>query len=403
MDYTILKTFYKDIKNSPINEIKNIIYNFIDKYSVFCDEYLGEGYFGKVTTPMFGPTIKVIYSKSEMNVCTAVKQAKYTEGQFRTHINKDAIFFISDRSMTSESIILFMISKLWFEKRSPHLPLLLGIDVCKTSDPYSISRIVIERHGAIPWHNGIRKQTIMKSNIIDNFCDQKGDIITDLSTVKSLLEYIQMYKYNDNLMIKLPNDQKVYLPDLIDYMYISFAHTDYILQKELGLTLSDQHAANIYIHWLSKKSYVGDRNISNLHTIYYQIGNNKYIKCNTYGILIKIGDVGTSVMVPRENVYIIGDSVMSNTMFTSSSMKKFNTPKPSYNDMFLNIITIMPIEVLLKTSVFKLFMKKPYSYTSFHPTQPNTIDSLKMLNDEVFKPYVTSLPSNLNDCFVVNF
>jgi hypothetical protein len=186
-----------------------------------------------------------------------------------------------------------------------HLPLLLAYGTCSKSN--MIDRIITLRHG-LPepieidmtgkiyneqplWHKPHKDPIeIVKNNI---------------ATLRELFTYIH-YKKNKDGTVKLPNGEICNVPELYDYMCISYLATHELLTVN-NIMPSDMHGGNIFIHWLNDNSHYGDKNIKNLKEIVYKVGK-KYYKIKTFGFVIILGDVGTFVIPVKKDVIIVGQA-----------------------------------------------------------------------------------------------
>jgi hypothetical protein len=402
MGDTAVKKFYDIIKKSDTKTIKEEFMNFLYQYTYYCDEYLGEGFFGRVSTPNFGPTVDVLIGDSYMTLPTAVKQLKHLDGKFNIYEQDDKLYMVSEKTLTSEMIMLYMISKLWYDERTPHLPFLLGVDSCGGGDSGLISKIVIERHGIITWFNQIKKPTILRDRFKTPYWLTRQNHLSNMATLDDLFLFCVLNRESET-KITLPNDKTVHVPDLLDYLFISYLHTAHILYKDLHLILSDQFTKNIFVHWLGKFSQMGKTNIGDVKNIYYQIGKDKYIKCETYGILLKLGDLGTCVMKPRDNVYVIGD--VYNQDKHIKDFKKYDSYVASYTEMFMNIVGgTFPPEILTKTRVWKLYQKAPFNTITDlgAPIDIALPTELEVLNADEFKDMMVNKVSKDANNIVVS-
>jgi hypothetical protein len=402
MEDTTVKKFYDIMKKSDNKTIKEEFKKFINEYTYYCDEFLGEGFFGRVTTPNFGPVVNVFIGNSFVSLPTAVKQLKHPDGKFSIYEQDGKLYMVSEKTLTSEMIMLYMVSKLWYDERTPHLPFLLGVDSCGDIDSGFISKIVTERHGIMSWFNGLEKPIILRDRFKTPFWLTRQNHVSNMATLDDLFLFCLLNRESET-KITLPNGKTVYIPDLLDYLFISYVHTAHILYKDLHLILSDQHSTNIFIHWLGKFSRMGKTDMSNVDRIYYQIEKDKYIKCDTYGILLKLGDLGTCVMKPRDDVYVIGDVYDQDKHI--KDFRKYDSYVASYIDMFMNIVGgTFPQGVISKTRVWKLCQKAPFNTITYLGTPVDVMlpTELEVLNADVFKDMVVDKVSKDANNIVVS-
>lgn len=377
MDKLSYSHIYNIIYKGKIDEIEQNVLGFLDKYATYCDQVLGEGYFGKVYISNFGQSVTIATKNMLIPLPAVIKQAKNVESFVIKKID-DKLYIYSQNGITTEALILFLISKLWYDSLNPHTPFILGIEKC-TQIPNTLSKIVIERQGwfdkmSIP--NMLYRPMMLHRTSIDTFFATLYD-----------LYYYCITTMQKNMHVKLVNGIDVYLPDLLDNLFISYMHTSYIIRNKLGIILNDQHQHNIFIHWISKNSYIGEKSMKDVEYIYYEIDKNKYIKINTYGLLLKLGDLGTSIVIPNKNVYIIGDIIDVNDLKNVEIYNDLMT----YDDMFLNMKINLPQNVLEKTKIYKLFTQTPFNDISIYGRHDKIIpNELNVLNTDIYKDMLVS-------------
>ncbi len=126
-DFDIVQFIKKSDFETIKGELLNKIYN-----NSYCTEKLGEGYFGKVYSPVIGKQEKVETNGKTISLPIVVKEIqdpRNTEDIFIEQINKK-IYIYSPNNITMEAIILSYTNKLWHKKLSPHLPFMIGYSCC---------------------------------------------------------------------------------------------------------------------------------------------------------------------------------------------------------------------------------------------------------------------------------
>ena len=348
--YNKLVTF---IKQSPINKIKKELENKL-KEDNMCDKFLGKGFAGSVKISSVGSTYDVKINNKKINVPIVIKESNIDENIDLTIIKGD-LFISQARNIAIEAIILSYLRKIWDKSINPHLPLLVGYSKCDDKTKSPIDKIITERHGLdkelqikIP---GFYEEPMWHKSKID---PNKLIYKTNLATLGELFKYIDIKKNGENVI--LPNYGKCNIVELCDYLTISYLMTDILLQK-YNITMTDMHSANIFIHWLNKNSYMGNKNISKTKYIYYKY-KNKYLKIKTFGLLLKIGDVGTFIINPKPKVFIAGQAYDIKKSFSIvKTVSKMQTCQ-----WFLGQFgRLLPHKLYSKTIAFKILSTYPYT------------------------------------------
>ena len=278
------------INRSNLEEIKNNLLNilFNNKY---CNKILGSGISGIVFEQKTNKYIKIKSSlNNKIKIYIVKKYNKNINNNIIFDIQKDQLYMYGI-SLLFDILILIYIRILWNEKKSIHLPLMLGYSIC--SDNYDDIEIILEK-------NGLKKDIKIKLNkdVIYYNNKYKNRIIT----LQDLLEYIYIFYDDKTKKIKVPNNIECDITLLIDYITISIIHTYNVLFKN-NIYVRDMHFNNIFIYWLNKNSYLDDINLKDIKYVYYKNKNN-IIKIETFGLIIKIGDVGHFFMKPRKDIII---------------------------------------------------------------------------------------------------
>jgi len=287
----IKKSNLDDIKDNLFNNVKN------DKY---CNKILGKGLLGEVNYPNISKYMKVkTSSNTKIKVPIVVKKSN-NNGEIHFDIIDNILYIYGYLSIFLEILILSYIKQLWLNKKSVHLPLLVGYSFCENTI------IITEKHGLK--NNFIKEldHIYHSTKLFHPNRDKISKFNENISTIYQLLEYIYLFYDKDKMSIKLPNDIECNIIELLDYLSISYITTIKMLYDN-NIYTQDMHSKNIFIHWLNKKSYLDDQYVGDIESLYYK-HNKKYIKINTFGLILKIGDVGSFIIKPRDDILILGQA-----------------------------------------------------------------------------------------------
>lgn len=295
-----MKNIINFIKNNNINDIKknlsNIIYNVNN-----CDKILGSGNFGVVLKQGNNNNYMLSIKKNKIKVPLIIKdQLNDNDIQFNLNIINNVLYINGVNSITTEALILMYIRKLWL--KTVNLPLILTFGTC--INPNMINRICTIKYG-------LSKELVLNlENKVYNDLEiwNKNYIYNPFfkSHINNLYDLLQYIKYSRNMdgSVVLPNGIKCNISELVDNILISYFITYYLLNIN-NVYPSDLHAKNIFIHWLNKKSYYKTKNIQNIEEVFYFI-NKKYYKIKTFGFVIILGDLGTSIVKIKNNILLVG-------------------------------------------------------------------------------------------------
>jgi hypothetical protein len=361
------------IENSKLEKIIEELPNMLYDTSTFCDKIIGQGMMGQVYIPGNGSTAPAIKLGNRYIELPIVIKRANVPNYFSIKIIDDKLYIWAYRNLTTELLILIYTNQLWYEKRSPNLPLMLGWGLCKSCDcnmrsnenpsnenpstndeKILINHIITERHGLDKeieikldgyyedpiWHPN-QKNNIFKSNI---------------ATLRSLITYLLFTNHDDRS--RLPNGIEVNIVKLLDQLTIQYLVTHSMLSRN-NITIADMHSDNLFIHWLNEKSYMGDEMIGRAKYIIYEYQKGKYIKVKTYGLLLKIGDVGGSIVRPRKNVYILGQANELETNY--HIVDQIITPNNGAHWFLYFYRSNLPLRLAEKTLAYKILSKYPYS------------------------------------------
>lgn len=117
------------------------------------------------------------------------------------------------------------------------------------------------------------------------------------------------------------------------------------------------HPGNMFIHWLNKNSYMHDQYIGNVEYIYYGIAN-KYYKIKTFGAILKISDVGSSIVHPRSDLYIVGEG---NDLEKTNGIVQTITKFPQYYNFLHAIARILPVDIFDQTIIHQIRSSYPFN------------------------------------------
>lgn len=305
--YRKYKTKVAQLKNSPqLSIVRLITHGTFDTIlemlptaldnTQYCDQLLGSGVVGKVISIGVGNSFTLRLNKRLVQIPVVVKlDTIQNDGFFQMEIINDTLYIYAYNNATTEIIILSYLNLMWLKELTPHLPLMVGFSICN-----QVRRIITEQQGLtapieIP-------QNYFISDGLQIITPNYAPIVsTRLVTLGDLFQWIA-YQGKGNV-VTLPNSLTVDIAQLWDYLLISYIHTIMLLPK---IVLLDMHLENIFIHWINKFSYCGYRSLAKLTDIFYQINNQKYLKISTYGILLKLGDIGSCIYRPRSSVIVVG-------------------------------------------------------------------------------------------------
>jgi hypothetical protein len=389
------------IKKSNINKIKEELPNILFDDKTYCDKIIGQGMMGEVIVSKIGNTTNLKTNGMTINVPVVIKKS-HIDGDFDMKIIDNDLYVYGYKNITTEAILLLYMLDLWHKKLSPHLPIIVGYGSCakqntsfneigeKPKPPQSkviINKIITERQGL----DEQIKIKIKNDNFNEGVFWHPGPdyefFESNMATMNDLLTYINLFREND--IISLPNSESCNIIKLCDYIAISFLHTYEILSAH-NITLFDMHPGNIFIHWLNKKSYMGNMYIGDIKNIIYKF-DDKFIKIKTHGFIIKIGDVGSSIVHPKKDVYILGQG--NDLDKTYPIVKQLIKPNISPHDFLYNFIYMLPTSLHQKTMAYKILSKYPYSEMRW-PSLP-----LKLVNDQLT---ASEMLEKFDDYFIKN-
>lgn len=383
----------KTIKESVIHEIASL--------TRVCQEKIGEGYFGKVYAPVI-PNVGMVKLKNNnyAYMAVAVKELMHN-GTFDFVEEGKTLYLYSDRELTCEGIILYFVSKFWYESKLPYAPFLISVHKCVDENTMSlIDHLVMERHGILGNVSVQSKGMGILTNGV------KHDFSNKLETFYHLLEVgLSTCDNNYNFTIDMGDNKVSFnLVDMIDNILLHvLIYMDYC--NEHGLTLMDQHLNNIFISWTGyDNKMVGEKSMLPVKNIYYKINKNEHIEAPIKNIIPKIGDVGSSVLKLRDDLWIIADLLTKDRI--PNLKKMLDKYVPSYVLLLEGIKNTVPYDLFSKTIVKNIYddndvIRNNYSVITAY-VELDKFPTEKTLLKKYFSKYlVSSVPKDDETVFIV--
>jgi hypothetical protein len=347
----------KFLKKSKKEDIKNELYNII-KNNDYCPNILGEGHFGIAYVPEVNKTMSFIHGKIKLNLPIVIKERKSNENPDMyadIDIIDKKLYISGYDNITTEALILMFVRQIYH--KTVHLPLILAYGVC--SKLKIIDRIITYKHGLDEIYE--KDLTGKIYNEAQLWHKPKYEITykfkNSLSTLKELFGYIHYNKNKDGTIDLLNGIKNCNVSELFDYISISYLATHHLL-TENNIIPSDMHAGNIFIHWLNDNSYYNNKSIKNISEIIYKV-NKKFYKIKTFGFVIILGDLGTSIVKIKEDVYIIGQiwDIKNNYKLIKQRLK----PEHTNIDFIEWNKDLLNLNEYKKKIAYKIFSEEPYS------------------------------------------
>lgn len=388
---------YNLLTKGKHDDIEKNILNEIYKVATYCTQIIGEGAFGRVSVPSVGPFLAVRIGEEIVVLPLVVKESKHNGFIYVDKLEKHLIISSSD-DLTCEALMLFILSKDWYKGYNLHLPFLLGMGACK-SNIKGITHIMLEKCGLdqkIVWIDHFK----FVGNPIT--LEYPQNRTSSLSTIGQLIDYINV-NIGQDLMCKLPNNSVIHVPDFLDSMFIFYLHTSNYLWEKYKMTLGDQHVDNLFVHWINKTSRCGKIKLDNLQTITYDIGNNKFLRIDTHGILFKIGDVGICTMCVQDDVIIVGNLTNGERL---KEVLNYKTKKYCFWEYILNMYSFCPClvaetimaKILKKYNIGTKCVERLGIKMEFLNDIPSEND---ILNDELYDKFKVTKPNENETNFTV--
>ena len=384
------------IKTNTTENIKKKLLNILKNDTEYCDIILGKGMMGEVYVSSVGKFMDINVENEIINIYVAIKKANAI-GTFDMKTIDNILYIYSYKDLTCEAIILEYMSEIWRKGLTPHLPLMVGYGTCD-NDKSIINKLIIEKHGLEKNIkvdiNGVHISPIFHPD--SEYNSKNPEYQTQMTTLADIFRYILMCEKNGKMI--LPNGQKCNVSKLCDYLAISYLHT-YHLLAENKILLHDMHPRNVFLHWLNNKSYMGNKNISNIKYIQYEIGKGKYLKMKTYGIILKIGDVGGCIVQPKKDIYILGQAVDLDKTYVL--IKDLMDPRLGIG-FFYYFKNNLPHNIYQQTIINKIISTYPYSELALGKVPYELLDKMESPLDILnkFISYITSGIKELDDIIV---
>ena len=366
------------IKNNDIDIIEKELLSKMTNQT-YCDNILGRGTYGDVYVSQVGSTMDIVTStKQKINMHIVVKKAN-EEGDIHVKIINKKLYIYGNLTIAIEAIILSYFNKLSQQKLSPHLPYMIGYSSCGSKNNTFVDKIITERHGLL---KNIEVKLVDYDYMPLLWGSDEKIFKSNLGTLTDLMKYILLKRDQDKVV--LSNGEKCDIVKLMDYLCISYIHTHNLLYKH-NIIISDMYFNNIFIHWLNENSYMDNQYIGDTKYIYYKY-NNKILKIKTYGIILKVGDVGTSIIMPRDDVMILGQAVDPEKNLHLLEQ----LTAPNYNivsDFFMNVKYNLPFSIYKKTIAYKIYSMYPYSELVQHQPEDHKLLANYLTPNELLDIY----------------
>jgi hypothetical protein len=379
----------KYIKSTSIEDIQLNLEKMI-KNNAYCNEIIGEGMMGVVYASNVGNRIDAVIGNKKVNIPIVIKKARDL-GTFDMKIINNILYICTYKNITTEALILSYINDVYNKTKNPHLPFMIGYSACNNSTNL-VDTIVTERHG-LDKKIKIKITGFDVNPLLYPEPSYDGYFKTHMATLSDLLMYINFYRKGD--VVKLLNNQTCNIVELLDYITISYMHTHNMLSNN-GIILGDMHTGNIFIHWLHDDSYM-----DKIKYIVYK-NNNKYIRIKTFGFILKIGDVGSSIVQPKKDIFILGQANDIEKYY--NLIEQMIKPNYSCYPFLLSIFKYasIPNSISSKTIGYEILQSYPYNEIGNSETNKLINDMLtpnEILNK--YSKYFVEKPIKTKDMVIV--
>lgn len=345
----------KFIEESPLDKIETGLADVLKSLSSYCDEVLGRGYFGEVRSRTFGETIGVQLGDVTVEMPVAIKRIPLKVPFQRKRVG-DVLYIRSSRDITVEAIILYYVSKLWYNEVTPHVPFMVAMGVCD-DDTVSVNQIITERQG-------LREKIDVGPPLLPlerRLLFKLPSARSYLATIRDLLLYVIGHRQGDS--VTLPNGKECSAVEICDNLVISYLHTADLVFRTYKLSLIDMNPDNLLIHWVGEASYMGKRSLAQLRKIVYRVGSG-YLGIETHGFLFKLGDLGACIMRPRPDVYFVGTPFVNEegeVEPTPEMVGYFGRDNVSYVTLLTYFQSSLPYDLFIQTVLHKIFLTYPFN------------------------------------------
>jgi hypothetical protein len=157
-------------------------------------------------------------SEKIIKLPVVVKNTNF-HGDYGSIIINDILYVYAYRNITLEAIILSYTNKLWHDKKSPHLPFMIGYSCCDNKNALSISQIITEKHG-LDEKISIERGGFSEGFIWNSDSRYSDTFSSSLNTLRELLMYIFIKLENNK--VTLPNGEICDVIELLDYVCIMY-------------------------------------------------------------------------------------------------------------------------------------------------------------------------------------
>lgn len=369
-------------KTDPEKMMDDIV-DYFEKSKLFCNNIIGQGYYGRVFTP--GTEKKIIVpmaNKENISIPVVIKMAN-NFGQFRIIDGKQKTLLIStDGNIVNEAIALNLLSDLYYNGITPHVPFMVSAFSCENQRQHIVDTIVSQ-------YNILYDSVII--NHKTSSADFDGMYIADRFSINNLYKMSILIMNNEDDVIDLPSGIKMNVIEFADYLFVSLTYTLGTLWKRFKMNVADmQKADNIFLQ--STDCFYINNDFKKYTHMSYKLGD-KYLTMPNFGIVPKLGDLGLSTII-TENIIICeahNSSIINNygvDEFYDFHNKELNI----YTELFDVIKTMLQFRQFSKTCVGELLNKKPYSnFISSFATigLDKWPTNFEILKDKVFDKYVT--------------
>jgi hypothetical protein len=368
------------IKGTHI-EIKENLEKTLYKLGDYCSEVIGRGFFGRVSIPAIGKYYSVIINGNTHNLPVVIKESNHVNANFTIDESNGNLMLIGNLSLSTEALMLFLLSKHWYKGLNLHLPFMIAFGNCNSVKIGIVTHIINERYGLKNIIEYDTKEYSAPYFQIINYRKKTTYLSTSANLVNYILDNMDEH-YNCEVKFDVDSVTTINLIDYCDTFAIFYLHTSHYLWEHFKFTLTDQHTSNIFIQWLYDYSICGDKSLTNINNIYYQLENKKYIKKSIGKFLFKIGDIGICYANIQDNVYIVGDYANGDKTFLQNKIEIFKNKIYTYMDTFDSLFSIIPIHILNKTKIYKYILNNEI-FANFIPYSGYDLQKYNLIPSEM--------------------
>lgn len=301
----------------------NVLFQFLKDLisnNKFCHHYLTEGAYGIVT--VFDPRLPIKYRFNNGKTLSFKSIAMKTSiidkySQLSIKIKDDQILIDADEHAIGEALAAMIISSLFFKGITPHITACLGFSHCK---------------------NDKDNVNIFYENLIVKLPDINKDFINNVSNI--ITNFAEMPRY-----LKAHGFDGSKRESAIDSIIISMLHTLFVLQFNFKFMHFDLYSRNIFIKQFDDEPYFRGLNMKKIKYFVYQLPNDLFLYVPNHGFIIKIGDVGMSLLSIIDKIIISSDN----------SFKAVKKIKTKYFNDYPKIKYFIPDYFILLRSFVTIF------------------------------------------------